>query len=512
MAETLAALHAPPMGTSVLDLNARRTPWHARLIYEELLLLQLAVVQRKARAAKERATVLQITHPLLEVAREILPFEPTAAQARVLGDLEKDLGNSTPMNRLLQGDVGSGKTAVALTAAVACAREGLQSVIMAPTELLAEQHARVALRLLTAADVRVDLLTGSASAPERRRILAQLADGTIQVVVGTHALIQKDLRFAKLALCIIDEQHRFGVMQRARLLEMGRESLGTTPHTMVMTATPIPRTLAMTAYGDLDVSVIDTLPPGHQPVDTTLFREHERNAMYAKVRTAVEMGRQAFVVFPLVEESEGKGMAHLRDATQAAEELATVQLQGLSVQLLHGRMASDDKDSIMRSFVRGDIGVLVATTVIEVGINVPNATVMVIEHAERFGLSQLHQLRGRVGRGKHRSACFLLAQYAASDEAWQRLMVMTKSQDGFEIAEQDLAIRGPGDFVGTRQSGLPALTIANLARDGIWLTKARHDAMHMIECDPTLSDDCHLALARSLVVHWKGRAELARIG
>ncbi|MEZ0311840.1 MAG: ATP-dependent DNA helicase RecG [Myxococcota bacterium] len=512
LGESVSFLHRPPKETAVTDLLDMATPWHRRLIYEELFLLQLVVLQRKAQAAAEPGRAVTFPATLADEAKQLFPFALTKAQSRVLRELEQDMARPLPMHRLLQGDVGSGKTAVAMSAAAAIAHAGMQVAIMAPTELLAEQHARTALTSLPKAGVRVDVLTGSVSASERRRILGQLASGHIQVVVGTHALIQADVRFNKLALGIIDEQHRFGVLQRARILEQGRESLGATPHVLVMTATPIPRTLALTVYGDLDVSIIDELPPGRTPVKTVLFREKQREQVHRRIRHAVEQGRQAYVVFPLVEESDKEGMADVRAVTSEAEELANGALHGLRLGVLHGRLDATAKEQVMRAFLNKQIDVLVATTVVEVGIDVPNATVMVIEHAERFGLSQLHQLRGRVGRGAHASECLLVTSGTSSDDGWRRLGVMEETADGFKIAEADLEIRGPGDFIGTRQSGLPLLSLANLARDQKILAAARQDAQALLAADPALRRPEHTRLREALEARWHQKLELAQIG
>ncbi|MBC7794534.1 MAG: ATP-dependent DNA helicase RecG, partial [Clostridia bacterium] len=511
MAESVKALHVPPPNALLDNLLDMATPWHRRLIYEELLLLQLVVLRRKAQAASQPGLALQFAAPFGTVAAELFPFTLTNAQARALREIEADMRLAVPMHRLLQGDVGSGKTAVAMTAAAATARAGKQTAIMVPTELLAEQHACTALATLPRGGVRVELLTGSVTAAERRRILGQLASGDVQVVVGTHAIIQHDVKFKALGLGIVDEQHRFGVLQRARLLEQGRESAGATPHVLAMTATPIPRTLALTVYGDLDVSIVNELPPGRTPVKTMLFRDRQRSQVYRRVRYAVENGRQAYVVFPLVEESDKEGMAEIRAATSEAEALAAGELQGLRIAVLHGRMDASEKDHVMRAFVRKSFDVLVATTVIEVGIDVPNASVIVIEHAERFGLSQLHQLRGRVGRGEHASECLLVTVGSSSDESWLRLTTMEKTSDGFQIAEADLEIRGPGDFVGTRQSGLPLLLLANLARDTELLEKARDDASSIITNDPDFAHAEHRVLKQALAARWE-RLELAQIG
>ena len=374
---------------------------------------------------------------------------------------------------------------------------------------------RNALKFFGLKGLRVGLLTGKITARERRDVLAALAAGSIDIVVGTHALLQERVVFARLALGVIDEQHRFGVLQRARLQELAQTQEGAvrlTPHMLVMTATPIPRTLALTVYGDLDVSKIDALPPGRTPVATHICFEAQRTTVYERVRAAVQAGQQAYVVFPLVEESDKEGMEQLRDAIGSAEELAHGQLHGLRVGLLHGRMSSDDKDRVMRAFASHTLDVLVATTVIEVGIDVPRATVMVIEHAERFGLSQLHQLRGRVGRGAEASSCYLVAQCKRGSDAWQRLYIMEQTNDGFRIAEEDLQIRGMGDVVGTRQAGLPMLSLANLARDHALLEHARADAQALLRQDPTLSDASHLALRVAMERMAGGALRLAKVG
>jgi len=510
--EAIVCIHQPPVHTPLDRLERMATPWHGRMIYEELFLLQLGVLQRRALFGHQAGKAVALPRQLTQEAAELFPFELTGAQARVLNEIEADLRSQVPMHRLLQGDVGSGKTAVAVAAAAAVALCGLQAAIMAPTELLAEQHGRVAVQTLTRVGVRVGMLTGGIGASERRDVLAQLESGRMQVVVGTHALIQQDVRYHALALAVVDEQHRFGVMQRARLLELGARGLGAQPHLLVMTATPIPRTLAMTVYGDLDASMLDELPPGRKAITTRLCRGNERESAYALVRQEVAAGRQAYVVFPLVEGSDKEGMDAVRDASSAYEELAAGALAGLRLGLVHGRLTSDDKDRVMRSFVRGELDVLVATTVIEVGIDVANATVMVIEHAERFGLSQLHQLRGRVGRGSQASHCLLVAYFHPSDDAWRRLRIMEQTQDGFRIAEEDLAIRGPGDFLGTRQSGLPVFSVANLMRDQKILAAARQDAMALLAEDPELVRPDHAGLARAVEELWPTLLSLAQVG
>jgi ATP-dependent DNA helicase RecG len=378
-----------------------------------------------------------------------------------------------PMNRLLQGDVGAGKTIVALIAAVVAMENGLQVAFMAPTEILADQHYLTIRRLLDRTRFRVLSLTGSLTPAKRREAHAEIASGVAHLVVGTHALAEADLAFKSLGLAIIDEQHRFGVMQRASLRAKGDH-----PDVLVMTATPIPRTLALTTYGDLDVSVIRGLPPGRQPIATTAKSEGKRPEIYRQVRRELEAGRQAYVIYPLVEESE---KVDLKAATAMAEELQRDVFTDYKVALLHGRLKPDEKDRVMAAFSRGEVHVLVSTTVVEVGVDVPNATIMVIEHAERFGLSQLHQLRGRVGRGTHPSACVLLYQYPLSQDAKARLAALVETTDGFVIAERDLEIRGPGDFFGTRQSGLPTLRVGDLLRDHALMEEARREAVAWLD-------------------------------
>lgn len=513
LGDALLNLHAPPADTEIEALQNCRDPWHRRLIYDELFFLQLGLLKRRQDSgAKERGVVLPADTSMQACAADLLPFAPTGAQQRVLADIGQDLLSGRPMQRLLQGDVGSGKTAVAFTAALAVARAGLQTALMAPTELLAEQHARTARTWFDKHNISTALLTGSTPPKEKRRILAAMADGSLQLVVGTHALIQNDVKFGKLAFAIIDEQHRFGVLQRARLAQLGEAGLAAVPHMLVMTATPIPRTLALTVYSDLEVSIIDELPPGRQPIATRVFRDGERGKVYAQVREQVALGRQAYVVFPLVEESDKEGMDEIRAAKESADELLAGPLQGLRLALLHGRLSGEEKEAVMQAFLRRDVDVLIATTVIEVGIDVANATLMVVEHAERFGLSQLHQLRGRVGRGSHESFCFLLSRNKPSETAWRRLQILAESNDGFRIAEEDLAIRGPGDFVGTRQSGLPMLSLANLSRDAELLAMARADARAVLALDPQLTSAAHAAIVSKLAQQWSDKMKLVEVG
>jgi len=408
------------------------------------------------------------------------------------------------MNRLIQGDVGSGKTVVALLACLYVIECGHQTSIMAPTEVLAEQHYFNLRRWMEPLGIQVALLTSSIKGSERMDLYQRVRAGDAQLVIGTHAVIQEGVEFNRLGLAIIDEQHKFGVVQRGLLKKKGAN-----PHVLVMTATPIPRTLAMTVYGDLDVSLIDEMPPGRMPVETRVFRESGRERVYRMVEGEVRKGRQAFIVYPLIEESE---KLDLRDATKMADHLQKEIFPEFRIGLLHGRMKSDEKETIMMEFKEGKIQILVATTVIEVGIDIPNASVMVVEHAERFGLSQLHQLRGRIGRGQYVSKCVLLAQYRASEEAKVRLQAMERTNDGFQIAEEDLALRGPGEFFGVRQSGLPDFRVAHLIRDTPILIEARKEAFRVVQEDPILAHPAHANLRDALKERWKGRLELATIG
>jgi ATP-dependent DNA helicase RecG len=432
-----------------------------------------------------------------------LPYTLTNAQQRVWREIRTDMAAPYPMNRLLQGDVGSGKTVVAALAILAAIEAGYQAGLMAPTEILAEQHFMTLTELLGPLDVPVVLLTNNVKGKARASVLSRVAGGEICCVVGTHALVQEGIQFRRLGLAVVDEQHRFGVAQRATL-----RGKGESPDVLVMTATPIPRTLALTLYGDLDVSVLDELPPGRRPVITRARPESGRRKIYAFLREQVEAGRQVYVVCPLVEESEA---SDLRAATEMAERLQREVFPGLRVGLLHGRMAFADKERVMREFKDGAIHILVSTTVIEVGIDVPNAAVMVVEHAERFGLSQLHQLRGRVGRGPWKSYCILLSA-ASSEEAKRRIGAMEATNDGFRIAEADLSLRGPGDFFGTRQSGLPEFRVADLLRDAALLEEARQDAVALVQGDPNLIKPEHRALRAALLARWRGKLDLASVG
>jgi ATP-dependent DNA helicase RecG len=491
--EALRAIHFPD------DFDALHRARH-RLVFEELFLMQLLLAEQRL-AVKGTAGVAftEIAGPQREL-EAALPFALTNAQRRVIGEIAVDLAAPEAMNRLVQGDVGSGKTVVAVAALLIAARSGYQAALMAPTEILAEQHLRGVRPLLESLGVRVDLLTGSRPAREKQAVRDRVASGETGVVVGTHALIQEGVRFARLGLAVVDEQHRFGVLQRAALGDKGNN-----PNVLVMTATPIPRTLTLTVYGDLDVSVIDELPPGRRPVRTHWKRSGEKTAVYEGVRKLLREGRQAYVVCPLVEESE---KLQARAATELAAHLAQHVFGEWQVGLLHGQMAADDKDEVMRRFREGAIHVLVATTVIEVGVDVQNAAVMVIEDADRFGLAQLHQLRGRVGRGSHASFCVLLAD-PKTPEGIERLEALTRTNDGFEIAEQDLRLRGPGEMGGVRQSGVSSLRIADVLRDGEVLRAARAAAFALLERDPKLSRPPHRALGAVLAARRQRALEAA---
>ncbi len=467
----LRHIHFPAGDASLDDYHNARSPAHRRLIFEELFWLALGLSVKRGRRIRERKnSTIRIDDPIKKRIASVLPFKLTEAQKRVVKEIFRDLRSAAPMNRLLQGDVGSGKTIVAVISMLTAMENDCQTALMVPTEILAEQHARNIKRILAASPYRVELLSGSLKSSEKKRLREAIAAGEVNAVIGTHALIQEGVDFQKLGLAIIDEQHRFGVMQRAELRARGLNT-----DVLVMTATPIPRSLAMTVYGDLDVSIIDQLPPGRTPIVTRVFADNaaDRKEVKQLLTREIISGRQVYVVYPLVEESE---KMDLRDATRRYEYLRDQVFPKLRVGLLHGRMKPEEKDEVMRRFVKGDIQILVSTTVIEVGVDVPNASVMVIEHAERFGLSQLHQLRGRVGRGAEQSYCVLLASDKQTDVARERLGIMEETNDGFKIAEKDLEIRGPGEIMGTRQAGLPEFRVANLVRDLDILQAAREEA------------------------------------
>lgn len=501
LAEAVLRAHRPEP-TDTTDPRGPLERMRARLVFDELFFLQLAL----ARTRTARDALVGLTHrpdaTWSQLAERLLPFELTGAQARALETIAKDLAASRPMNRLLMGDVGSGKTAVAFIAAALVQAAGRQTAILAPTEILASQHFKNALKLLEPAGFDVRLLTGSTKAAARTEILSGLRAKTVDVLVGTHAILEPAVRFADLGLAIVDEQHRFGVEQRAALSAKREDA---TPDVLVMTATPIPRTLSLTAYGDLRTTIIDELPPGRSPTETNVYPLKDRRRAYRIVSDELAAGRQAYVVFPLVEASE---KLDLTAASDAVEELAD-RFAPKRVGLLHGRMKPDEKAEVMDAFVKGDVAVLVSTTVVEVGVDVENASVMVVEHAERFGLSQLHQLRGRVGRGQYTGRCVLLVD-AKSKEGAERVQVLAQTSSGFEVAERDLELRGAGEILGTRQSGLAELHLADLVRDAAVLERARDEAFAILEGDPDLAE--HAALAAELERRYAERLALSRVG
>jgi ATP-dependent DNA helicase RecG len=518
--EAIQQVHFPPPKTDLAALDHGVTVAHRRLAFEELFLMQAAMVLRQRETKKElKAFRFDPQVAQLKQLANFLPFRLTPAQERVFREIQADMVTSRPMNRLIQGDVGSGKTVVALHALVMACGSGCQAALMVPTEILAEQHYLNLKPLLEAVGLKAVLLTSAGKARDRNATLMQLESGMAEVAIGTHALIQKKVKFAKLGLVVVDEQHKFGVLQRKTLLDKGYR-----PDVLVMTATPIPRTLAMTVYGDLDVSVIDMLPPGRKPVRTLLYSDGQRNKTWQLLKDELRAGRQAYIVYPLVEESE---KVDLKAAMQGAEHLRRDVFPEACVGLLHGRLPTAERERTMAAFKAGTIDILVATTVIEVGVDVPNATVMVIEHAERFGLAQLHQLRGRVGRGAHQSLCILMASYLAREakvrvgrdgkpeqnvsNAQQRLAALVNSHDGFVIAEEDLRIRGPGEFLGLRQWGLPEFRAASLVRDTQLLEQARQEAAALLEQDPTLSLPQHRVFKAAMFRRWRGKLALGDV-
>lgn len=503
--DAVVRLHFPDSSEDLRLLNEFRTAAHRRLIFEEFFFYQLGLALRRQQRRSAPGIAFRVREDRIrEAVKKILPFKPTAAQKRVLGEIAADLERPVPMNRLLQGDVGSGKTIVALEAATIVIENGYQVALMAPTEILAVQHYLSARHTLERAGYQVALLISGLSPAEREQTRRSIREHTAQLVVGTHALIEPDVEFARLGLVIVDEQHRFGVLQRLRLMEKGGTRSGEIPDVLVMTATPIPRTLALTLYGDLDVSILDEMPPGRIPPRTRWTTEDHLPGVWEFVRREIQQGRQAYIVYPVIEESKQE----LKAATAEYERLSRDDFPGLRVGLLHGRLRREEKDQVMEKFRRNEIQILVSTTVIEVGVDVPNATVMVVEHADRFGLAQLHQLRGRIGRGGHRSYCILVAPKTVSEEARTRLETLARSADGFAIAEMDLKLRGPGEFFGTRQHGDLQFVLAHPLRDRELLELARQEAFALVE----RADAEVQRLVEYLGPRWSRRYALATVG
>jgi ATP-dependent DNA helicase RecG len=539
--QALREVHFPPAGTAPSQLQGSGTPAHRRLIFEELFYLELGLEVKRRRFQEKTGIAFETSEKVRAALREILPFHPTTAQKRALGEIAGDMRRGVPMRRLLQGDVGSGKTIVALQAMLIAIENGHQAALMAPTEILATQHYLSAKRVLEKAQhkYRITLLTGSLDEDRKRAARRRIFEGETDLVIGTHALIEEKVEFKNLGLVVVDEQHRFGVLQRFRLMKKD----GAEPDVLVMTATPIPRTLALSLYGDLDLSVLDELPPGRTPIVTRQVADERADEVWEFVRKQVKKGHQAYVVYPVIEgprddqpeldfalpdeapEEEPSTKAKkvktealfpklpLKSATDMYERLRTQELSGLRVGLLHGRLDADEKEVVMRRFQRGEIDVLIATTVIEVGVDVPNATVMVIEHAERFGLAQLHQLRGRVGRGAAKSYCILMTGGKISANAEERLAAMVRTQDGFELAELDLELRGPGEFFGTRQAGLPDFKVASLVRDRKLLELAKVESARFIEkASEESTPDERARVAARLKDTWQRKYGLAEAG
>ena len=500
-------VHFPPPTESLEALNSFRSPAHLRLIFEEFFFYQLSVAMRKKSAQQQTGIAFRVREPAIrEAIKRVLPFKPTGAQKRALAEIAADLERGVPMNRLLQGDVGSGKTIVALEAATIVIENGYQAALMAPTEILAVQHFLAAGKIFARAGYRVELLISGLKTAEKKAALERVRTGEAKLVVGTHALLEPQVEFNRLGFVIVDEQHRFGVLQRKELMEKGKA-----PDVLVMTATPIPRTLSLTLYGDLDISVIDEMPPGRVPIVTRVSSDGNLPGVWDFLRREMAAGRQAYVVYPVIEQSKSEeSQRSLKAAIVEFERLRSVIFPNRHVGLLHGRMKSEEKADVMDRFRRHEIDLLVATTVIEVGVDVPNATVMIIEHANRFGLSQLHQLRGRIGRGGDKGTCILIAPKNPGDDAQVRLEAMVRTTNGFEIAETDLKLRGPGEFFGTRQHGELGFHIANPIRDFDLLEMARREALALVE--PPEAGPARQRLLARLPVEWQRRYQLASVG
>jgi ATP-dependent DNA helicase RecG len=528
--EALWKVHWPEAGESFEDLQSSRTAAHIRLIFEELFFVELGLELKRRQQKTQTGIAFRLDDRVRQAIKKILPFHPTAAQKRVLKEIADDMQKPYPMRRLLQGDVGSGKTIIGFQAAIIAIENGCQVALMAPTEILAQQHYYSARRILENAGYRIVLLTGSLEADRKREIRRHISQGNAQLIIGTHALLEEKVEFARPGLVIVDEQHRFGVLQRLKLMKKSGEgsdpsassgqapSAGSgqapaspaEPDVLVMTATPIPRTLALTLYGDLDLSVLDELPPGRTPIVTRRITDDRSPEVWDFVRKQVAKGHQAYVVYPVIAENEE---TELKAAIKMYRELSGKVFADLKVGLLHGRLESDLKDQVMRMFQKGELQILVATTVIEVGVDVPNATVMVIEHAERFGLAQLHQLRGRIGRGAAKSYCILMTGGKVTEEGERRLDAMVRTNDGFQIAELDLELRGPGEFFGTRQAGMPSFRVANLIRDRQLLELAKREAA-VVMAGPN-SEVTQVEISRALVAlrtRWQHTYGLVEVG
>src|SRR5579863_6567640 len=510
-------VHWPEPGESFQDLQSFRTPAHIRMIFDELFFVELGLELKKRDQKAQTGIAFRLDGRVRAAIKKILPFHPTTAQKRVLKEIAGDMEKPYPMRRLLQGDVGSGKTIVGFEAAIIAIENGYQVALMAPTEILAQQHYFSARRILENAGYRIVLLTGSLESDRKREIRRHIAQGSAQLVIGTHALLEERVEFARPGLVIVDEQHRFGVMQRLKLMKKSGDSeekdgatAAAEPDVLVMTATPIPRTLALTLYGDLDLSVLDELPPGRTPIVTRQVSDDQSSKVWDFVRKQVAAGHQVYVVYPVIAENEE---SELKAAIKMYRELSGAIFKDLKVGLLHGRLDADLKDQVMRMFQKGELQILVATTVIEVGVDVPNATMMVIEHAERFGLAQLHQLRGRIGRGAAKSYCVLMTGGKVTEEGQRRLDAMVRTNDGFQIAELDLGLRGPGEFFGTRQAGMPSFRVANLIRDRELLEAAKREAAAVI-AGPN-SEISEVEVSRALVqmrTRWQNTYGLVEVG
>ncbi len=508
--EALQRVHWPEAGESFDDLLASRTPAHVRLIFEELFFVELGLEMKRREQKAQTGIAFPLDDRVRAAIKKILPFHPTGAQKRALKEIAADMAQPYPMRRLLQGDVGSGKTLVAFEAAIIAMEDGHQVALMAPTEILAQQHYFSARRILENAGYRIVLLTGSIEEDRKREIRRHIAQGSAQLVIGTHALIEQKVEFANLGLVVVDEQHRFGVLQRFKLMRKSGEGATTAaePDVLVMTATPIPRTLALTLYGDLDSSVLDEMPPGRTPIVTRRVSDDRAEEVWKFVRKQVEAKHQAYVVYPVIEENEEN---ELKAAMKMFKELSKKVFPDLRVGLLHGRLPADLKEYTMQLFQKGEIDILVATTVIEVGVDVANASVMVIEHAERFGLSQLHQLRGRIGRGAAKSYCILMTGGKVSEDGDRRLDAMVRTSDGFKIAELDLELRGPGEFFGTRQAGMPSFQVANLIRDRQLLEAAKREAAAVMAGEEVSKEEIDRAIQHTRT-RWHKAYGLVEVG